>query len=149
MKVAVIGSTSWGTTLGIILARRDIDVALWARTSEEADRLAQDRENTTRLPGIPFPERLSPTSIIKEALHNASLVLLAVPSQKMRQNVRILRSEIAEGVPIVHAAKGQVSGKGPRDNGIIFFSRFYQRRCCGGGAGGSVKEHYRFRRRNG
>jgi len=119
MKVAVIGSTSWGTTLGVILARRDIDVALWARTSEEADRLAQDRENTTRLPGISFPKRLSPTSIIEEALHNASLVLLAVPSQKMRQNVRILRSEIAEGVPIVHAAKGLETGTAKRMTQVI------------------------------
>ena len=83
MKVAVIGSTSWGTTLGIILARRDIDVALWARTREEADRLAHDRENTTRLPGISFPKRLSPTSVIEEALHNACL-LYTSPSPRDR-----------------------------------------------------------------
>ena len=119
MKVAVIGSTSWGTTLGIILARRDIDVALWARTREEADRLVQDRENRIRLPGISFPKRLSPTCVIEEALHNASLVVLAVPSQKMRHNVRLLRGEIAEGVTIVHAAKGLETGTAKRMTQVI------------------------------
>lgn len=106
MKVAIIGTTSWGTTLGVILSRRGIDVALWARTVEEAERLARDRENKTRLPGIPFPRGLSTTGAIEEALQGASLVILAVPSQRMRQNVRIMKGHIAKGVPILSAAKG-------------------------------------------
>lgn len=106
MKVAIIGTTSWGTTLGVILSRRGIDVALWARTVEEAERLARDGENKTRLPGIPFPRGLSPTGAIEEALQGASLVVLAVPSQQMRQNVRIMKGHIAKGVPILSAAKG-------------------------------------------
>lgn len=106
MKVAIIGTTSWGTTLGVILSRRGIDVALWARTVEEAERLARDGENKTRLPGIPFPEVLSPTGAVEEALQGASLVILAVPSQRMRQNVRIMKGHIAKGVPILSAAKG-------------------------------------------
>ena len=106
MKVAIIGTTSWGTTLGVILSRRGIDVALWARTVEEAERLARDGENKARLPGIPFPRGLSPTAAIEEALQGASLVILAVPSQQMRQNVRIMKGHIAKGVPILSAAKG-------------------------------------------
>ena len=106
MKVAIIGTTSWGTTLGVILSRRGIDVALWARTVEEAERLARDGENKTRLPGIPFPGVLSPTGAVEEALQGASLVILAVPSQRMRQNVRIMKEHIAKGVPILSAAKG-------------------------------------------
>jgi len=106
MKVAIIGTTSWGTTLGVILSRRGIDVALWARTVEEAERLARDGENKTRLPGIPFPGGLSPTGDIEEALQGASLVVLAVPSQRMRENVRIMKGHITKGVPILSAAKG-------------------------------------------
>ena len=106
MKVAIIGTTSWGTTLGVILSRRGIDVALWARTVEEAERLAGDGENKARLPGIPFPGGLSPTGDIEEALQGASLVVLAVPSQRMRENVRIMKRHITKGVPILSAAKG-------------------------------------------
>ncbi len=119
MKVAIIGTTSWGTTLGIILARRGIDVALWARTKEEAERLAREGENTARLPGIPFPKGLSPTSSIEEALRDASLVILAVPSQEMRQNVRLVKGHIAEGVPILSAGKGLEAGTGKRMTEVI------------------------------
>ena len=54
-RVTVVGTTSWGTTLGILLARRGIPVTLLARTPEEAETLTQDRENRRLLPGTPFP----------------------------------------------------------------------------------------------
>lgn len=119
MKVAIIGTTSWGTTLGIILARRGVEVALWARTEEEAERLAREGENTARLPGIPFPKSLSLTSAIEEALRGASLVILAVPSQEMRQNVRLVKGHIAEGVPILSAAKGLEASTAKRMTQVI------------------------------
>ena len=106
MKVAIIGTTAWGTTLGIVLARRGIDVALWARTEEEAEVLGRARENTARLPGIPFPERLWPTGSVKEALDGVSLVILAVPSQSMRQNVRQIKECLSRPIPILSASKG-------------------------------------------
>jgi len=106
MKVAIIGTTAWGTTLGVMLTRRGIDVALWARTKEEAEGLERAWENTARLPGIPFPERLWPTSSMEETLKGVSLVILAVPSQKMRQNVRLIEGHLDQSMPILSAAKG-------------------------------------------
>ena len=38
-KVAIIGTTAWGMTLGVVLANKGLDVRLWARTEEEAERL--------------------------------------------------------------------------------------------------------------
>ena len=35
-RVTVVGTTSWGTTLGILLARRGVSVALLARTAAAA-----------------------------------------------------------------------------------------------------------------
>ncbi len=106
MKVCIIGTTSWGTTLAVILARRDIDVALWARTGDEAERLGRDRENAARLSGIAFPDSLLPTADAGEALNGVSLVILAVPSQEMRRNVGLVKGHIAPGVPVLSAAKG-------------------------------------------
>ncbi|HLC23261.1 MAG TPA: hypothetical protein VJL08_02340, partial [Dehalococcoidia bacterium] len=31
-KLTVIGTTSWGTTLAVVQARKGLDVCLWART---------------------------------------------------------------------------------------------------------------------
>ena len=106
MKAAVIGTTSWGTTLAVILARKGIDVALLGMTAEEAKKLAAERENADRLPGVRFPPSLVPVGGIDEALRDASLVIIAVPSQDMRSNVKQVKGRIALKIPIVSGSKG-------------------------------------------
>ena len=106
MKVAVIGTTSWGTTLSVILARRGIDVALLGMTADEAKKLAAERENADRLPGVRFPPSLVPVGGIDEALRDASLVIIAVPSQDMRNNVKQAKGRLVLKTPIVSGAKG-------------------------------------------
>jgi glycerol-3-phosphate dehydrogenase (NAD(P)+) len=105
-KIAVIGTTDWGTTLAIMLSRKGLKVWLWARTEEEAEKLNRDRENKSRLPGFPFPEGLNATAALKEAMGGASLVILAVPSWHMRNNVRLVREHLAESTLILSVAKG-------------------------------------------
>lgn len=119
MKVCIIGTTSWGTTLGVILARRGGEVALWSRTKEEAELLERDSENRLRLPGIQMPQTLRPTSDIEAALADSSLVLLVVPSQKMRDNVALLRGKLPPGVPVLSASKGFELDTGNRMSQVI------------------------------
>ena len=40
-RVAIIGTTTWGTTLGIILARKSVPVCILARTPDEAKELTR------------------------------------------------------------------------------------------------------------
>lgn len=105
-EVAIIGTTSWGTTLGIALSRRGMKVSLWTRTEEEAARLNQERENTRRLPGFPFPRELCVTASLEEALAKTSLVILAVPAQDMRHNVRLIKKHLESSMLILSVAKG-------------------------------------------
>ena len=105
-EVAVIGTTDWGTTLAIMLSGKGMEVNLWARTGEEAERLNRERENTARLPGFPFPESLRATASLEEALAGVSLVILAVPAQDMRHNVRTVREHLGKRMLILSVAKG-------------------------------------------
>jgi glycerol-3-phosphate dehydrogenase (NAD(P)+) len=105
-KVAVIGTTSWGTTLAVLLAGNGLSVHLWARTEQEAHLLSVDRENKQRLPGKPFPLSLTVTHDLAEALYGSRLVILAVPSQHMRANVRQAAPHIERGTLVMSAAKG-------------------------------------------
>jgi len=43
--VTILGAGSWGTALAIHLARREHEVALWARSVDFARSLATEREN--------------------------------------------------------------------------------------------------------
>ena len=51
-KVGVVGTTSWGTTLAIVLARQGLDVWLWARDEDEAEQLRSQGENARFVPGV-------------------------------------------------------------------------------------------------
>ncbi len=106
MKVAVVGTTTWGTTLGIILAKNGVPVRLLARTAGEAAELNTQRRNPRFLPEVSFPQSLAATTHVEEAITPADLVVIAVPSHSLRENVQRIRDGISPGAIILSAAKG-------------------------------------------
>ena len=118
-KVGVVGTTSWGTTLGVIIARRGIDVGIWARTEEEASKFEASRENARFLPGVPFPQSLFVSAVPREAMSDADLVLIVVPSRTFRENVRRVRDAIPRDTIVVSATKGLETETGMRMSEII------------------------------
>ena len=105
-RVAVIGATTWGTALGIILARNDIHVDLVVRNDREAHLLGDQRQNSRFLPGVTFPDKLAVTPAIPEAVPRAQMLVLAVPSPTLRHNLENIRQSIAPGTIVLNAAKG-------------------------------------------
>ena len=103
-KVAIVGATTWGTALGIILARKGVTVSMVARTEAEAQQLQSDRRNARFLPNVPFPDSLTVTADPSDALSSANPVILAVPSHSLRDNIRAIRESMTPGVVILIAA---------------------------------------------
>jgi len=118
-KIAIIGTTSWGITLGIVLARKGLEVRLWARTEREAIELRDAGPNPALPSGVTFPPQLSVTSLLDEALAEAKVVILAVPSQTMRQNIKLVADHLNKSVLIVSAAKGLEISSGKRMSRVI------------------------------
>ncbi len=118
-RVGIAGTTSWGTTLAILLARRGLDVRLWARIEEEAARLRNDGENARFVPGVELPAGLSVTSDPAAAFGDADLAIIAVPSRTFRQNVRAIGSALADGAVIVSATKGLETDSGLRMSQVL------------------------------
>jgi glycerol-3-phosphate dehydrogenase (NAD(P)+) len=111
VTVSVLQAGSWGTTLATILARdRGTDVILWARDPQQAQDIAQRRENRKYLPGIRVPDRVEVTSDLERALASNDLVV-AAPSR----GVRDLRDRVA---PLLRADHRILSAtKGLADDG--------------------------------
>ncbi|MFL5732555.1 MAG: NAD(P)H-dependent glycerol-3-phosphate dehydrogenase [Chloroflexia bacterium] len=105
-RIAVLGTGSWGTTLAILAARYGLETCLLARTENEAARLASDGENRRFLAGYPFPEGLTPTADYTRALDACDLLMMVVPSQTMRSNIRALKPFLSESTVVVSATKG-------------------------------------------
>ncbi len=106
--VVVVGSGAWGTTLAILLARREPTVLL-ARSEETAERLSADRANTRRLPGIAFPPGLALSSD-PSVLDSTELVVFAVPSGHLRSEVVRLAGALSPSADLVSVVKGLEAG---------------------------------------
>ena len=105
-RIAVVGTGSWGTTLAVMLAKAGHEATLWARTPQEAETLRSSRENKRFLPHVILPDNLGVTASLEEALDSCEMLLLVVPAQRMRENVRQVRPFLQRQTIILSAAKG-------------------------------------------
>lgn len=106
MNVTVLGAGSWGTALTILLARNGHEVTLYGRDVEEMAIMANLRENMEYLPGFVLPPSVRCVSDI-EALDEADVWILAVPSPAVRHMATAIRGERPT---IVVASKGLEPG---------------------------------------
>jgi len=118
-KIAIVGTTAWGITLGLVLAHKGLEVRLWARTEEEAEKLSSKGTDPYLLPGITFPPQLTVTSSLRESLAQVSAVILAVPSQSMRQNIKLVKDHLRGSMLIVSVAKGLEVSSNKRMSQVI------------------------------
>ena len=106
-KVTIIGNTSWGNTLGVLLTDKGATVKLWTRSEAEAKELNQERRS------------YASTSNIGEALNGTDLVIWAVPSQKLRENVNQARDYLTDSMLLMSAAKGLELNSGKRMSQVL------------------------------
>ena len=113
MMIAVLGAGAFGTALAVALARDGATVGLGARDPAEGQRLARDRENHRRLPGVRLPETVSVSAEIVD-FSDADTLLLAMPMQALSGFVSAHRDGLS-GRDLVACAKGidLVTRRGP------------------------------------
>ena len=110
MKIAVIGSGSWGCAAAILLAKKGYDVYLWSWQQEETDRLDADRENKLVLPGKAFPDNIICSHDMQLCVTDADLIVTVVPSPATRETARELANYVKERQIIVNLSKGLEDG---------------------------------------
>ena len=109
-KVAVLGSGSWGTALAKSLADAGHEVRLWARRAEQSAAIELERENAAYLPGAKLPATLRATHDLESALGDVDMVLSAVPTHGLRENLQIAAKYFPPDKPILSATKGIENG---------------------------------------
>ena len=108
-RVSVIGAGAWGTALAIIAYRGGRATTLWARRSEQAVRIAADRENADHFPSIEIPAEIAVTGQASRdftAALAADLVLYAQPAQHFRAFCKEARPIWRAGTALLICAKG-------------------------------------------
>jgi glycerol-3-phosphate dehydrogenase (NAD(P)+) len=118
-KVAVFGSGSWGTAFSLVLSDAGNDVMMWARREEVADAINTRHENTDYLPGIALSQRISATHDPAEAARDATIVVLAVPSQSLRANLEHWAEHVPDDAILMSLMKGVEVGTAKRMSEVI------------------------------
>ncbi|RFC51471.1 MAG: glycerol-3-phosphate dehydrogenase (NAD(P)+) [Verrucomicrobia bacterium] len=121
MKFVVVGAGAWGTAFALHLARAGQAVTLVPRRAEQALSLTAARENTDYLPGVALPLELHVDTSLEAALAGAEVVLLACPSQALRETGARVCAALGATKPqlVVSLAKGLELGTHLRPSQVI------------------------------
>ncbi|MGY1812116.1 NAD(P)H-dependent glycerol-3-phosphate dehydrogenase [Blastococcus sp. SYSU D00820] len=118
-RAAVLGAGSWGTTFAKVLADAGCTVTLHARRAELVESISASRENADYLPGVRLPDGLSATTDAAEALDGAEIVVLAVPSQSLRENLTAWTPLLPPDASLLSLMKGIELGSTKRMSQVI------------------------------
>lgn len=106
MRVSVFGTGQWGTVIAQILTDAGNEVLIWGRNRDVVDEINSIHFNSKSLPAHALPEKLTATVDAKKAFDHSEIVILVVPAQSLRANLREWRQYISPQVRIVSAMKG-------------------------------------------
>ena len=118
-RVAVLGAGSWGTAFAALLADAGNEVRLWARRPELAREIQAARVNVAYLPDLLLPTEVTVTSDAEQALAGADVVVLAVPSQRLREQLERWIDLIPPDAVLVSLSKGVELGTQLRMTQVI------------------------------
>jgi glycerol-3-phosphate dehydrogenase (NAD(P)+) len=105
-NIAVIGDGGWGTTLAILLQSKGFKVKLWGAFADYIEEVKKTRQNRKFLPGVKIPREVYLCAEIEEVLNKSDGVILAVPSQFLRNVIGKIDSRLIAGAIVVSVIKG-------------------------------------------
>jgi glycerol-3-phosphate dehydrogenase (NAD(P)+) len=122
-KVAVLGAGSWGTTFAKVVGDAakgsDRRIMLWGRRAEVVAQINNRSRNEQYLPGIDLPGNVTASTDVAEVLDGAELVVLAVPAQSLRPQLRDWKPLIGPTAVVVSLMKGLELGTDARMSQVI------------------------------
>jgi glycerol-3-phosphate dehydrogenase (NAD(P)+) len=122
MNFVVVGAGAWGTAFALHVARAGHPVVLAPRRAEQAAALVASRENTDYLPGLRLPATLIVSADLPAVLAAADVVVLACPTQALRQTCARVRAALPAEPRVkivVSLAKGLELGSHLRPSEVI------------------------------
>lgn len=106
MKIAILGVGAYGIALAKVFFKNDNKVSMWSKFKEETESILLNRENKRVLPGIKIPKDIEITSDLKACVDRAKIIVLAVPTNAVRDVAKELALVLKDGQIICLVSKG-------------------------------------------
>jgi glycerol-3-phosphate dehydrogenase (NAD(P)+) len=118
-NAAVVGGGSMGTAIASVLARAGLEVQLGCRTTSQAARLLDDRENAAYLPGVALDRAIEPKTVREIEFAGVDLVVLAVPCSSLPAAVGQIGARMGERSAVLVTSKGLVPPLGTTPSAYV------------------------------
>lgn len=105
MKIAVIGSGSWGIALSIYLANQGNTIRVWSFNEEEKKKINEEKQ-CLFLPDVKLPEGIYCTNSYEEALQDAEIILHVTPSKFVRSTLKGYQNFVKPNQILLMCSKG-------------------------------------------
>jgi len=107
MKITILSDGAWGTAIAMNLVDNGHEVVVWGPFPDYLEEMRGKRENFRFLPGVTLPEALRLEPDIAKAVAGAGVLVLATPTQYLRDVLRKLKPYYdPEKVLLLDVAKG-------------------------------------------
>ncbi|NWK54735.1 NAD(P)-dependent glycerol-3-phosphate dehydrogenase [Verrucomicrobiaceae bacterium N1E253] len=118
-KVAILGSGSWGTALGTLLAHTFQQVTMIGLETDVAEDINTRHRNERYLPGLSLQNNIQASTELTSTL-DASLILFVIPTSGMRKAVEALAAHpVPQDTVLMSCSKGIEHDTGTRMSEII------------------------------
>ena len=106
MNITILGAGSFGTAIGAHLVSLGNSVLLWTIDKEQADSINRDAVNSFCFRDIKLPEGMKATTDLDEALAFSDRIVMAIPSQFVREVLEKIALRNKTGLHVVNLSKG-------------------------------------------
>ncbi len=104
-RITFLGCGSWGGALGNLLSKKEFDVTMWHRNPQIIEQLEDTRQHYL-VQDLLFTENIQFTNDIAKSIVNASIIILALPSQKIRNLIFENKNLFTNDHIVVSVSKG-------------------------------------------
>lgn len=105
MKIGVLGSGSWGSAIGNLLAVIGHEVHMYTRSEAQYRRMVQERDNPDYLKNFTFHRSVYFHQSLEEAIRGSDAIVIAVPTAGVREVMNAIK-KTEEMATIISLAKG-------------------------------------------
>ena len=108
-RIGILGAGTWGVALANLLTNIGHQVIVWSKFDQEINELKSNHVHRN-LPGVEINININFTTLLKDAVVNQDVVVIATPSIYVRNTTLLAKPYLKEGQIIVTVAKGVEKG---------------------------------------
>ncbi len=118
-KICILGAGSWGSALGVLLAKKGYEIEMWTNEESQCEAVNRSRENIDFLPGVVIPQNMNLSIDIQDSIKGAKAIVMAVPSQAVREVIKLAKPYLSKDQIIVNVSKGLERGSNLRISEVV------------------------------